>query len=115
VALYGLRVAREKGLVPQTVTRTADLKAKPFLPPEQAGAVAARASAALARFQAKSGAWTELNIHGPVTDFNSIKSIPGVPLKAAARFPSLGCPTNFCSTAQGLSAGQPGDPARRLR
>ncbi|MBA4387742.1 MAG: hypothetical protein C0404_07160 [Verrucomicrobia bacterium] len=102
VALYALRVVKEKGFLPEMLARPLDPKGKPFLAAEQSRAVLSKAAATILQSQLKNGGWTELNIHQAVADFNSMKGLSGVPGKGA--FPALESPTNFCSSAQGMSA-----------
>ena len=102
IALFGLRVAIEKKLLPPETWRPTDERGMPLVPPKTAGAVLKAALSAIVKAQGREG-WSELNIHQPVKDFVGMKGLPGVPADPTS-FKPLASPVTETSTAQGYSA-----------
>ncbi|MCC5847870.1 MAG: hypothetical protein JJU29_07225 [Verrucomicrobia bacterium] len=108
LALYALRTARERNLIPRqlpappTPEPTARRSAMPPPPPSPREMLFQTAQTL--RFAAHpSGAFPEINHHQPVTAFDEMKGLPGVPI-GDAEFPRLPSPGTLTSTAQGYSA-----------
>lgn len=102
VALWALRIAADKGLLPKETYRPTVNK-RAILPPEKRDVVLSRAARALASAQHPDGGWDEMNRHQPVRDFDAMTGMPGVPVKPA-RFPGLASATTCMSTWQGYAA-----------
>ncbi|MBK8035547.1 MAG: hypothetical protein IPK22_00195 [Verrucomicrobiaceae bacterium] len=73
------------------------------VPPENAIAVLARAANALATLLGDAPAWSECNIHQPVTDFDTFDKYLSVPVVADS-FPPLDSPVTPVSAMQGAAA-----------
>lgn len=101
VALFGIRVAIEKKLLPKETWRPNDDKGKPIVPVKTSGEVLGNAFSAIVKAQRREG-WDELNMHQPVDDFDAMKGLAGVPADKAA-FKPLASPLTETSTAQGYS------------
>lgn len=101
IAMFGLRVAIEKKLLPKETWRPNDDKGMPLVPPKTAEAVLRTALTAIVNMQRKEG-WSELNMHQPVRDFDSMKGLSGIPADPAS-FKPLASPFTETSTAQGYS------------
>jgi hypothetical protein len=110
LALYAIRVGRERGLLPAQLPSAPALPAggpgraaAPILPPPTPRQILMDAANALARVQDASGAFHETNLHQPVRAFDDLPAIPGVPIADTA-FPELPSPVTLTATAQGYSA-----------
>jgi len=103
IALMALRAAADQDLIalPKVDPVMARGLQRPPAPnPQQ---VMVRAGAGITRHQHSSGAFHEMNFHAPVTSFDQVPGIRGVPLAADAQYPELESPVTLISTAQGLA------------
>ncbi len=73
------------------------------VPPENAIAVLARAANALVTLLGDGSAWSEANMHQPVTDFDTFDKYLAVPVIADS-FPPLNSPITPVSAMQGVAA-----------
>ncbi|MCC5844711.1 MAG: hypothetical protein JJU05_10710 [Verrucomicrobia bacterium] len=111
LALYALRVGRERGLLPAALPEIPQVSrgVRRGVPPPQPRSlppprqILLDAAAALARIQSASGAFSEANVHQPVRHFDELTALPGVPLPDTP-FPELGNPVTLTATAQGFAA-----------
>ncbi len=111
LALYALRVGRERGLLPAAlpeIPRVAQEPRRGVPPPQIRSLPAPRqilldGAASLARIQLGSGAFAEANLHQPVRTFDELTALPGVPLPETP-FPPLENPVTLTATAQGFAA-----------
>jgi hypothetical protein len=101
VAMFGLRVAAEQKLIPKETWRPMDERKRPLVAPRRASDVLSRAIKAMTAAQKREG-WTELNQHQPVTDFDTIGGINGVPVDKRS-FKPLASPMTKVSTVQGYA------------
>lgn len=101
IAMFGLRVAAGQKLIPTETWRPLDERKRPLARPRRAQDVLQRAVTAIQRAQRQEG-WTELNQHQPVTDFDKIEGIKGVPVDGRS-FAALDSKMTSLSTAQGYA------------
>jgi hypothetical protein len=104
LALYALRIAREHDQLPAEITHT--LPGPRGTMREVTVSVVNLlhdACRALVARQDPSGVFPEINLHQPVTDFDEIEGIAGVPIDPES-FPELEQPLSLIATAQGLAA-----------
>lgn len=111
LALYALRIGRERGLLPAALPEIPAVSSAPRrggLPPAPGPLPTPRqilldTASALARIQRGSGAFPEANLHQPVRSFDSLTPLPGVPITDQT-FPGLASPVTLTATAQGFAA-----------
>jgi len=105
VALYALRVAREHKLLPGSVTRVSEAPGRGGAREEKVSVVQSlhAAGRAILSRQHQSGAFPEMNVQQPVTAFDRIPGVPGVPVEKKA-FDPFPPELTLVSTAQGLSS-----------
>jgi hypothetical protein len=101
IAMYALRVAAGQKLIPMKTWRPLDERNRPLTSPRRARDVLVNAVTAIQRAQRREG-WTELNQHQPVTDFDKIEGIKGVPVDRRSFVP-LDSPMTSLSSAQGYA------------
>jgi hypothetical protein len=101
VAMFGLRVATERKVLPKETWRPLDERNRPLTSARKSSDVLQLAIDAIRGFQQREG-WTELNQHQLVKDFNKIKGINGVPGDASS-FKPLADPLTPLSTVQGYA------------
>ena len=102
IALFGIRVAIDKKLLPTETWRPTNDKGLPLVPPKTTATVLRAALSAIVKAQKREG-WSELNIHQPVKDFDNMKGLAGVPADPTS-FKPLASPVTETSIAQGYSA-----------
>jgi hypothetical protein len=106
IALYALRIARENRLLPGSVEREKLMPGRQGMVGTESISVVASlhaAGQAVMSRQHPSGAFPEMNIQQPVTAFDDIEGLPGVPIDKRS-FQELDQPITLTSTAQGLAA-----------
>jgi hypothetical protein len=101
LAVVALRVAAEANVLPRQPARPAG---KPWqqIPAPTAEMVLSRTLKAICTAQQADGRWSELNLHQPVTDFQRVVGLPGIPPKPAT-FVALPSPVTVASTLQGYA------------
>ncbi len=109
LALHALRIARERNLIPRQLPSppapisTVRRGAAAPVPPPSPREMLFQTAQTLGRAAHESGAFPEINHHQPVTAFDEMEGLPGVPIGDAV-FPRLPSPGTLTSTAQGFSA-----------
>ncbi len=101
IAMFGLKVAKERNVLPDETWRPLDERNRPLIPARRSSDVVQRAVNAIKDAQLREG-WTELNRHQIVKDFDNIKGINGVPADASS-FKPLADPLTPLSTVQGYA------------
>ena len=101
VAMFGLRVAAERKVLPKETWRPLDERKRPLTPARRPRDVLLRAVTAIKGAQKREG-WTELNRHQLVKDFDRMEGIRGVPGHATS-FKPLADPLTPLSTVQGYA------------
>lgn len=101
IAMFGLRVAAERELLPAETWSPESAPGRPLVPPRKTVEALRETVSTLARAQRREG-WSELNLIQPVSVFDDVPGITGVPIEASP-FPSLSSPLTGTSTVQGYS------------
>lgn len=103
LAVFAIRQAYEKGLLPKETLRptTEDSEVFPGMPaPDEVSAILARTANAIVRAQKMDGGWDEMNVHQAISDFDGMRNLPGIPADARS-FAKLPSKDNILSDLQG--------------
>ena len=100
LVLYVLRIAADRGCLPEEVLRPELPDGRRLLPAQKTSAILARAASAIAKAQARNGTWNEVNIHQPVSYFQPI----GVEHLEKEEIKELTSPHTLLSTVQACTA-----------
>jgi hypothetical protein len=102
VAMFGIRVAAEQGVLPAETWRPKGEDGRALTTPRRAVDVLGRVLSAVCARQNPDGSWGEMNVHQPVTHFDKLGAVPGLPADADS-FKELDSPSTQTSTAQAYS------------
>ena len=104
LALYALSVAGRKGVLPEEATILAfPGNVRKFGRKLTIAQVMNNAATALTRHQLDTGAFNQMNLHQPVTNFNNGLVVRGLP-PSREKYPDLETPSTLADTATGLVA-----------
>jgi hypothetical protein len=103
VAMYALRVAARNKTLPRETWRPFGEGKRPILPPKPSSLIITTALRSIARYQEKDGAWTEVNLHQPLTEFSVVKTLDIMQTQPKTFVP-LASPVTVASIANGFSA-----------
>ncbi len=101
-AVYALQIALREKTAPAETWRPKDEKGRPMTPPRRTSDAVKAVISALVASQNSTGGWTEMNMHQPVSDFDKIPGIDGVPI-GVRTFPALDSPQTGTSSAEAYS------------